>query len=87
MIIKNYKINKYIDVIKDGYKLNKFVLDEKQKIMNNFKLEKNKYSWIFIRRGDKLMYESKYISSETYINLLLKKNPLCKKNFCSDWWL
>ena len=39
------------------------------------------YDSIFIRRGDKLFSESKFYSTENYIELLLQKNPNCQKIF------
>ena len=39
------------------------------------------YDSIYIRRGDKLCYESKYYSTEKYIDLLLQKNPNCQTIF------
>lgn len=39
------------------------------------------YDSIYIRRGDKLCYESKYYSTEQYIKLLLQKNPNCQSIF------
>jgi hypothetical protein len=37
-----------------------------------------KYDSIFIRRGDKLIFETNYISGEKYLELLIEKNPNCK---------
>jgi len=39
------------------------------------------YDSIFIRRGDKLMWESDYYYTHQYVDLLLQKNPLCKTIF------
>jgi hypothetical protein len=36
------------------------------------------YDAIFIRRGDKLIFETNYISGEKYLELLIEKNPNCK---------
>ena len=82
-LLDNYFIHEYRDVL-----LNEIYLyndDTKEKI-NEAKikyglLEKNSYDSIFIRRGDKLCYESEYFSTEKYVDLLLIKNPNCKTIF------
>jgi len=87
-IIKNYKaldtlgkytVQNYIDAIRDIYVYNEQTIKEISKIKSNFNLVNNNYDSIFIRRGDKLAYESNYYKEELYINLLLKKNPNCSK--------
>jgi hypothetical protein len=49
--------------------------------LNKLHLEHNNYDSIFIRTGDKLTWESRYIPVEKYIETLLKKNPDCKTIF------
>ena len=41
----------------------------------------NDYSSIFIRRGDKLISESNFYNASVYIELLLEKDPTCKRIF------
>ena len=48
---------------------------------NKLNLINKKYDSIFIRRGDKLVSESEYIPTVNYIELLLKKNPICNTIF------
>jgi hypothetical protein len=67
-----------VQAIKEVYKLNNFVLNEITNIKLKFNIESNEYSSIFIRRGDKLISESEFISAEKYIIYLLKINPECK---------
>jgi hypothetical protein len=85
-IIKNYKtkdilgkytVQNYIDAIHDIYNYNENTITKINKIKTYFNLIDNQYDSIFIRRGDKLVKESKYYPEELYLKLLLQKNPNC----------
>lgn len=78
-IVNEYKLQDYKDTIKEFYKYNYKTKHAIQTEINKYGLKKYDYDSIFIRRGDKLVDESVYIREETYIDLLLKKNPDCKK--------
>jgi len=56
--ISGYPLSMYIDCIKEIYKLKPFIL--KQSIA----LQKYPYAALFVRRGDKLISEAQYISTE-----------------------
>jgi hypothetical protein len=77
-IISDYSIKDYKNIIPDFYIYNENTKKEIQKIKLKFNLIDNEYDSIFIRRGDKLGWESDYIKEDDYINLLLKKNKNCK---------
>jgi hypothetical protein len=73
-----YPIREYKEVLRNIYIYNKntMKLIEDKKIKLN--LKNNTYDSIFIRRGDKLIAESDYISAENYLIYLLELNPQCK---------
>jgi len=80
-IIEEYPIYEYKKYLWDIYKYNnntKNKINEKKQFLN---ILDNEYGSIFIRRGDKLVKESKLIDSILYIQLLLQKYPDCKKIF------
>jgi len=79
-IIENYTIEEYRIAIQEFYRYNNKI---QEKIANTlYKLNlRDEYSSIFIRRGDKLLYESKLYTTEKYIEKLLQINPDCKKLF------
>jgi hypothetical protein len=68
----------YRDAINDIYVYNDITIKRINEIKLKYNLVDYQYDSIFIRRGDKLAYESKYIPESEYITLLLNKNPLCK---------
>lgn len=78
-VIENYKIVDYIEAINDIYKLNDYVSNKKNEIIEKFNLKK--YCGIFIRRGDKLVDESEYIPSVKYLEKLLQKVDNCTDIF------
>ena len=81
-ILGDYNMYYYRDaLLNDIYIYNdeiKIKIEETKKKMN---LVKGDYDSIYIRRGDKLCYESRFYSTEKYIELLLIKNPNCKTIF------
>lgn len=80
-IIEEYPLYEYKKYILDLYQYNdltkEHILNTKKQL-NIIDLE---YGSIFIRRGDKLYNESKYIHSSVYLNLLLEKYSNCKYVF------
>jgi len=78
----SYSLHEYKNIIKDVYKYNdttnQKILETKQ---NLNLLNEAEYDSIFIRRGDKLIAESKYIDTSKYIDFLLIKNPKCHTIF------
>ena len=76
----NFSLIEYRNIISEFYRYN---TKTKQAIIDT-KIKYNipeKYDSIFIRRGDKLYNEAKYIHSSKYLELLIKKNPDCKNIF------
>ena len=73
----NYTIQQYRDIIGEIYQYNdtmkELILRKKQELG----LIGRPYDSIFIRRGDKLTWESKYIPTEDYLDLLLRQSPEC----------
>lgn len=80
-ILDNYSIKEYKDIISQVYIYNDITINKINEIKCNLGLFDKDYDSIFIRRGDKLIFESEYIHSENYIKILLDKNPNCKKIF------
>jgi hypothetical protein len=76
-VIKDYPLIEYKNNIKELYIYNKRTNEQIQKINQTLKIP-NDYDSIFIRRGDKLGQESKFIKEDTYINRLLKRSPNCR---------
>ena len=77
-ILENFEIQKYIDGIREIYRLNDIMKSEIEKQKQKYELLDGDYDSIFIRRGDKLINESNYVHSSEYIKLLLQKNPNCR---------
>ncbi len=80
-IIENFKVSEYIQGIKELYVYNEKTLKEINKVKDALNLKNKNYDSVFIRRGDKLISESKYKKIDEYIELLLKINPECKRLF------
>ena len=79
--LSNYSIQEYKNVLDNFYKYNKNtiqLINQKKKELN---LLEKEYSSIFIRRGDKLLWESDYIHSKEYLKYLLEINPNCNLIF------
>jgi hypothetical protein len=89
-LFEHFPLYEYIDVLKHIYIYNektKRIIDTN--IENYFFGEgspyqrtsdgnKKEYDAIYIRRGDKLFFETNYISGDKYLELLIEKNPKCK---------
>jgi len=79
-ILDNFTLNEYRTAIKEMYLYNEITQKKIQEIKEKYNLLNN-YSSIFIRRGDKLADESNYYHAKEYIDLLLQKEPNCKRIF------
>jgi len=71
-VFKNYCLDDYITAIKEIYTLNDLM---KEKIELKIQELPKKYASIFIRRGAKLMSESRLILSNQYLQKLLELDP------------
>lgn len=80
-ILDDFSLYEYRNAIKEMYIFNDTIIKKIDEIVVELQLEYRKYDAIFIRRGDKLTWESKYIPIEKYIETILKKNPDCKTIF------
>ena len=86
-ILKHYQtadpfsLHDYKNIIQKMYIYNDatklYIIKEKMALG----LDNKQYGSIFIRRGDKLSAESKYIPTEAYLDILLLKSPGCKTIF------
>jgi len=79
-VLDNFSLYEYRNAIQELYLYNQITKNKIFEIKTKYNLFDN-YSSIFIRRGDKLINESNYYNSSIYIELLLKKEPNCKKIF------
>lgn len=80
-IIEDVPFHEYKTIIPEVYRYNEFIKKEIEKKKKELNLDTDKYASIFIRRGDKLLCESKYIPTEKYIECLLKQEPNCQTIF------
>lgn len=80
-ILEEYPIVDYQKVVKDIYVYNQRTKLKINETAHRLGLHPNQYDSIFIRRGDKLGQESKWIDEIDYIDLLLSKNPKCHTIF------
>lgn len=79
MAIGNYKIKEYQDIIPQVYKFNPIL--ESRIVSTKAKLGLDNYDSIFIRRGDKLVGESKVRHASEYLKKLLNIQPDTHKIF------
>ncbi len=79
--LEEFTLQEYVDIIPEYYKYS----DEIQNIINNKKKElgliDSEYGSLYIRRGDKLVYENDYIETSVFIDKLLNIYPECKTIF------
>lgn len=71
-----YKIKDYKSVISLIYRFNDVMTNAINQAFNDFGLTKNNYGAIFVRRGDKLIHESKYVHASKYLEKLLARNEV-----------
>ena len=79
-LLGDFPIHEYKEILLNEFYLYNDLTKEK---INEAKIkygltEKGSYDSIFIRRGDKLCYESDFFPTEKYVDLLLEKNPDCR---------
>lgn len=79
--LDDFTLFEYKNAINEIYRYNDKTIEKINETMNKLQLEYKNYDSIFIRTGDKLSWESKYIPIEKYIQTLLKKNTYCKTIF------
>lgn len=80
-IIEQYPIFEYKYAIPEIYRYNTNVQNEIHEINQRLGICDNEYGSIFIRRGDKLLHESKLHPTKIYIQKLLQKMPDCRVIF------
>ena len=77
-ILEDYSIEEYKKYIPEFFQYNTNLKHKINEVKSQLKISTNEYGAIYIRRGDKLFYESKLITIDNYIELLLEKYPNCK---------
>jgi hypothetical protein len=77
-ILEQFPLRDYVSVVKEYYKYNETTESHINKIKHELDLVDGQYGAIYIRRGDKLVDEIKYIPSSKFAQLLLEKYPDCK---------
>ena len=81
MSINEFNLYQYMECIREVYVYNNYIKGLITDKRNELNLIGDDYDSIFIRNGDKLCWESKYIPTHKYIELLLIKNPNCHTIF------
>lgn len=76
--LDEYTAQQYREVIPEVYRYNATTQRKIRDTKRVFQLTDGEYDSIFIRRGDKLGKESKFIPEQTYLDILLQKSPNCK---------
>ena len=74
-ILDNYKLLDYKNILNKIYIYNENTINLIKKKKEELKINNIDYASIFIRRGDKLIKESKFIDSYLYLEYLLSINP------------
>lgn len=77
-ILGDFTLLEYKHAIKILYRYNETINNKIFATKKSLDLINNNYDSIFIRRGDKLCGESKYIKGEEFVKKLLYINPDCK---------
>jgi hypothetical protein len=80
-VIEDVSFLEYKNILPLVYKYNDFIQSKINEKMDELQLVKGEYTSIFIRRGDKLLCESKFIETEKYMEALMKVYPDCKVIF------
>jgi hypothetical protein len=76
---EEFPIFEYREAIRDIYIYNNETATKIKEYKSMNSIIDKTYDAIFIRRGDKLCFESQYIPTEKYMEKLLEKNPHCRK--------
>jgi hypothetical protein len=74
-VLAPFPIKDYGNIIPEVYRYNEKTDEYIHNKKEELDLLKQEYDSIFIRRGDKLVNESKYFKGDEYIEVLLEKNP------------
>lgn len=69
-----FTLNTYRDIFDEFIILKDSLQDKLRETINELSLKPGEYDCIMIRRGDKMFFESKYIPTEKYIDILIEKN-------------
>lgn len=83
-VLEEVSYKEYGNVLKEVYQYNDFIKGKISEKMEELCLLKGAYESIFIRRGDKLLCESKYLETEEYIKTLLR---VCDGSTCRTIFL
>ena len=78
-VLCKYPIYEYKNILFDIYTYNQRTKDKIHETKTRLGL--SEYGSIFIRRGEKLIFESKLYETHKYIEMLLDKYPTCKHVF------
>jgi hypothetical protein len=81
IVLEHYSLKEYKDIIPHIYRLNPIIKSKIHTIKTKYTLHDGNYASIFIRRGDKLLSESRYYPSEQYLSKLVELWPDCKTIF------
>jgi hypothetical protein len=79
--IKEYKMSDYVKIIPEFYKYNQKTKDFIKNKKTELGLEGIEYGSLYIRRGDKLINEINFISTDKFADKLLEIYPSCKNIF------
>jgi hypothetical protein len=80
-ILEQFPLRDYVSIIPEFYKYNQNTKKHIEDIKSKLGLIKQQYGAVYIRRGDKLVDEIKYIPSSKFADLLLEKFPNCQTIF------
>ncbi len=80
-ILEQFPLRDYVSIIPEFYKYNQNTKKHIEEIKFKLNLIPQQYGAVYIRRGDKLVDEIKYIPSSTFADLLLQKYPDCQTIF------
>ena len=78
LILEQFPMREYVSIIKEYYRYNDKTKQHINKVKHNLGLINKEYGSIYIRRGDKLVDEIKFIPSSKFVQLLIEKYSDCK---------
>jgi hypothetical protein len=77
-ILEQFPLSDYVAIIPEFYKYNDETKKHINKIKEQLDINNKEYGAVYIRRGDKLVDETKYIESKKFADMLINKMPDCK---------
>jgi hypothetical protein len=80
-ILEQFPLSDYVSTVKEYYNYNTQTESHIKQVKANLNLKDGEYGAIYIRRGDKLVDEIKFIPSNKFVELLLEKYPNCTTIF------